>query len=37
MATYIGWGTATSLFLAYETLAREHKKAMRLAPFAEGN
>lgn len=36
MSTYIGWETSVSLLLAYETLAMNHEKTMRISPNEEG-
>ena len=36
MSSYIGWETSISLLLAYETLAKNHVKTLRLEPNEEG-
>jgi hypothetical protein len=36
MSKYIGWETATSLLLAYDTLAANHTKTLRHAPTEPG-
>ena len=37
MSTYIGWETSVSLLLAYETLAMNHQKTLRISPNEEGS
>lgn len=36
MTTYVGWETAVSLLLAYETLALNHRKTLSIEPNEEG-